>query len=92
MDSAKERLKECVNNYTKIFAEEFKAFKSQPQATSYSAEMDTVEYKVAEYPENLYMLIVKSLSDEEMKWFGTKKGIQWFVKSFPVFGVKYLSR
>ncbi len=92
MDSAKTRIRECVDNYAKIFSQEFEAFKSQPVKEAYSAQSDIIETKVAEYPENLYMLMVKSLSDEEMEWFRTKKGTMWFVNSFPVFGVKYLSR
>lgn len=92
MTTAKNNIKICVDKYIKIFKEEFDAFKAQPKEDQVSANMDTIETKVAEYPENLYMLILKTLDDEQMKWFGTKEGVSWFVKTYPVFGVKYLSK
>ena len=91
MDKAKNKIRECVEQYIKIFSDEYKMFKEQPPQEAMAAKMDCVETKVAEYPENLYMLLVKSLDDEDMKWFGTKEGVHWFVKSFPIFGVKYIS-
>ena len=91
MEKAKNKIRECVEQYIKIFADEYRMFKEQPNQEAMSAKMDCVETKVAEYPENLYMLLVKSLDDEDMKGFGTKEGVHWFVKSFPVFGVKYVS-
>lgn len=91
MEKAKIKIRECVETYIKIFGDEYQMFKKQPNQEAMSAKMDCVETKVAEYPENLYMLLVRSLDDEDMKWFGTKQGTMWFVKSFPVFGVKYIS-
>jgi hypothetical protein len=92
METAKNNIRICVDKYISIFPDEYKAFKEQPPQDAHSANMDTIETKVAEYPENLYMLILKTLSDEQMKWLDTKEGINWFVKAFPVFGVKYNSK
>lgn len=91
METAKNNIRICVDKYISIFPDEYKAFKEQPKQDAYSAGMDSLETKVAEYPENLYMLILQTLDEEQMKWFGTKKGIRWFVNSYPIFGVNYVS-
>jgi len=91
MQTAKESIRQCVKTYIDIFPQEYEAFKSQPKQEVVSANMDTIETKIAEYPENLYALILKTLDDDQMKWFGTKEGVKWFVKTFPVFGVNYAS-
>lgn len=56
-----------------------------------SMNMEAMETKVAEYPENLYMMIMKVLDTEQLEWFGSKEGIKWFIKRFPIFAVKYKS-
>ena len=91
MQTAKESIRQCVKTYIDIFPQEYEAFKSQAKQDVVSANMDTIETKIAEYPETLYALILKTLDDDQMKWFGTKECVKWFVKTFPVFGVNYAS-
>lgn len=91
METAKNNIRICVEKYIELFPDEFKAFKEQPQIDAHDAKMDSLETKVAEYPENLYYIILKTLDEEQMKWFGTKQGIRWFVKTYPVFKVNYIS-
>lgn len=91
MQTAKESIRQCVKTYIEIFPQEFEAFKSQPKQEAHSANMETIETKIAEYPENLYALILKTLDENQLKWFGSKEGVKWFVNNFPMFGVNYVS-
>ena len=88
MESAKFKIIKCFKKYKQLFAEEYNRFLRQPKQENFSSKSDVIKEKIAEYPDSLYLFILKELNEEEMKWFGTKPGIMWLIKSFPEFSVK----
>lgn len=88
METAKTKLKECVDIYRKTFPQEFAAFKewsdkvrsAQRVSGNKFAELkgsDMVQRKLGEIPERLHTLIEKMLSAEELQWYqadGAYKG------------------
>lgn len=94
MQSAKNKITECVETYVKIFPEEFELYKknkNQCFKETTSLKCDALDYLMARYPETLFSLFVKSLDEAELAWFKTLKGTRWFISAFPLFGVKYVS-
>jgi hypothetical protein len=92
METAKNNLRICVKKYSELFPAELRAFKQgHSNMESAALNTDTIETKVAEYPENLYMMILRVLDDKQLEWFNSKEGIRWFVKAFPIFAVKFKS-
>lgn len=92
MQTAKNNIEIAVKKYQSLFSEELEDFKrGHSNMEAGSMNMEAMETKVAEYPENLYMMIMKVLDTEQLEWFGSKEGIKWFIKRFPIFAVKYKS-
>jgi len=52
-------------------------------------EADFIERPLTEYPETLFFLFNKVLSEEEMKYFSSLKGHSWFATKFPEFRVTH---
>ena len=99
MDTAKIKIKECVELYIRLMPEEYKAFLEQMvqvrrqllddkfgQALGQGTEMRAL----FEMPESLHHLLTTKLTLEELQWLkegGTDKkaGARWFAKTFPAF-------
>lgn len=87
------KIVEIVTQYTKLFPEEFDAFKKQNrvkvamQDNKFSAlsNSDTVERLVHEIPETLYAALLTKLEAHELDYFTSKKGAEWFAGKFPPF-------
>ena len=50
-------------------------------------QMDTMKRRLTEYPETLFFLLNKILSEDEMKYFSSLKGHHWFANRFPEFRI-----
>lgn len=59
----------------------------QRDAGKFAKGMDVLEKKVASYPEDLLMLLMEHLSPEELEFFNSNRGINWFAKNFPQFAI-----
>lgn len=84
-----------VEEYKKIFPQEFYAFEQQMKRNFYEQSndygeikgSDMVERKLVEYPETLYAILMQKLSQEDFVWFSSKKGVRWLAKKHPEFKV-----
>lgn len=92
MKEYQEKVKLIVEEYTKLFPEEFKAFKKahtveleMNKDKFASTGMDTITRKLYEIPETLFAMLKTRLSDEDWAEFTTKQGSRWFAKSFKPF-------
>lgn len=93
MNSAKKRLTNIVEAYTKDFPEEFemvrKAVEMKRRMTR--DEFATVEGSsmrgLYEISETLQQLIIMGLEEEELLWLKTIPGGRWFATKFPVFAL-----
>lgn len=100
MRSAKQKIIKCVEDYIKIYPEDYQivvdgiSMKRKMLKTEY-AEIEgmTSEMRGAfEIPEDLSNMFLIQLDEEEMKWFkegGPKghDGSYWFQTTFPVFAL-----
>lgn len=102
MVSAKEKIKTSVDEYIKLFPDEFEAFKTaiheKREATTGFAEVggtEIIQRALYELPEVLYYALRRTLTNEEWWWFqgDTQRGADrnqgpgWFVRTFPVFKI-----
>lgn len=102
MTSAKDKIRTCVDEYMRLFPEEFALFKDW-MATRRSSLIDE-EFgqvqgsgnemrAVVEMPEVLHAMIAQRLDTDELTWFksGTdtnrNAGSRWFMGAFPVFAL-----
>ena len=103
MQLAKKHIKQIVENYIKVFPQEYEDFKYGMKAVRESlkdeefgeAYPDTSSgYRALyELPETLHTMFIKGLDDEEMLWLKTgvpsnrNQGGQWFAKTFKEFRI-----
>lgn len=92
-NKTKAKIKEMVKNYKKLFPEEFALVVEQiklnrkTQRDKFATLQKTVfvERALIETPETLNTMFNLRLTDKEKKEFGSKKGVRWFAKTFPMF-------
>ncbi len=97
MTTAKIKITALVQDYARLFPDEFKNFKTgikqkknnlkDKYATTKSDGI--IERSLFEIPETLDYLFMTKLSKEEIDWFYTKEGSHWFVKNFKDFRITY---
>ncbi len=93
MNNAQIRVTGIVDDYKKIFPDEYKAFVKQQKLmrngliNEYAGvEGDkAVERKLFDTPATLHSMLVDKLTPEETKWFASKEGGRWFAKNFKEF-------
>lgn len=86
----KEKIKLIVEDYKKIFPEEYTAFvKQQVQVregminefASIKGDL-AIERRLFDTPATLHEMFSKNLNKEELTWFKSKIGGRWFAKNF----------
>lgn len=97
MQSAKIKIKKVVEDYIRLWPEEFSIFKSMmtdKRGLLQDKDFATVEASsmraLFDMPATMHQMLVNSLTEEEMKWFkagGTEghDGGRWFARNFPAF-------
>lgn len=99
MQSAKDHIRQLVEDYIKLFPEDFELFKDgvkRVRATLKDEKWGTAEgtgsdmRALFEMPVDLSEMLIMKLTEEEMEWFKAggvdrKEGARWFVNSFPAF-------
>lgn len=93
MNNAQKRVKEIVQDYKTIFADEYKLFVKQQIAVREGnlneyAEIkgdSMMQRKLFDTPANLHTMLVDTLTTEELTWFKSKEGGRWFAKYFKEF-------
>jgi hypothetical protein len=50
-------------------------------------KLDYMERPLTEYPETLFFLLNKILSEKEMEYFSSTKGHHWFATQYPEFRI-----
>jgi hypothetical protein len=103
MQSAKKHIREIVEDYTKLFPEEFEEFKQGMPAIRASLQDEEFGQMLPgtssgsralyELPETLHTMFVMKLEEDEMLWLKTgdpvnrNAGGQWFAKTFREFTI-----
>lgn len=97
MQSAKEHIRQIVEEYIKLFPQDFQLFKDGMQHVrgtlkdeKFGTTEGTTMRALFEMPVDLSEMLIMQLSEEEMEWFKAggidrKEGGRWFAKTFPVF-------
>lgn len=95
-NATKNKIKEAVSQYTKLFPKEFELFKLMIEDTrreridkfsTFAKGDDVIKRKLYEVPEILHGTLMQILEDEELNELYSKKGGRWFAKTFPVFSL-----
>lgn len=103
MQTAKQKIDVAVQEYIKLFPQEFAMFKQGKQATVDSKKNkwatsnlkdSAIERHLFDLPERLYFAIHNNLETAERDWFtatgdckGNFEGIQWFMMKYPIFSI-----
>lgn len=102
MEPAKLKITTAVEEYKKLFPEEYKQFLKSNQITigkqsnkwATANKEGNIQRLLFETPEKLYHAINKMLSDEEKDWWNARgaylkkfDAAAWFIKKFPEFKV-----
>lgn len=99
MQSAKDHITQIVEEYIKLFPDEFSTFKKAMEMQRYMlkdqdhglAEGTNSGMRVMfEMPVQLSEMLIMQLSEEEMEWFkaggsNRKEGAYWFARKFKAF-------
>ena len=103
MFTAKQKIDIAVQEYIKLFPQEFEAFKRGREFTiknqtdkwaSANLKESAIERHLFDLPERLHSAIHNNLDDNEREWFtatgdckGNFEGIQWFMMKYPIFSI-----
>lgn len=95
MNDLKLKIEYLVKEYKRLFIEDYEGvvrvvkWKRNNAKTKFNEMkgVDTIDRAVVEWPENLWVIMNKSLTDDEMKWLRSKVGIRWFAKKFKEFSL-----
>lgn len=101
MQSTKERIKKCVEEYIRLFPLEYEQFKTSTRIKQDSLLTEFAELKgdqmvrhLFDVPETLYYILMRRLTDEEMDWLYSRNayerkrdGLTWFIRTFPQFRI-----
>lgn len=93
MNTAKVKIRGLIEDYKKIFPDEYIAFVKQQirmrdgLINEYAAFPgdEQIERKLFDMPATLHAMLIDKLNKDEHKWFVTKAGGRWFAKSFKEF-------
>jgi len=93
----KQKVKSIVKQYKTLFPNEYDYVvdlvmdKKQQNALSNNAtgkiDGQVLERALCEYPETLSNMIISKLDSEELKWFHSREGANWFAQTFKEFNV-----
>lgn len=89
----KNKIEIIIKTYIELFPYEYRAFNDMmdikvADLINKFGEVqgsEIVERKIAEYPENLYMILMRQLDTNEHKEVFSKEGQRWLVRNFPAF-------
>ena len=91
----KDRVRDIVKEYQRIFADEFLRFKDAMVDKRANLKFESgilnkdssniVERAICEMPETLFDILKRQLTDEQFTWLRTKAGFRWFVTAFPAY-------
>lgn len=99
MQETKQRIKKVVEDYIKMFPDEYAIAIRGTEAlrqmtTDEFASIDGIYYGRALYeiPETLHSMLANNLPEEDIRWLkeggaDRKQGGRWFAKTFPVFAI-----
>lgn len=100
METAKLKINIAFQEYKRLFPEEFEQFKKSnavtinKQTNKMASREGAIERHLFDIPEKLYQAITLSLTVEELNWWKASgeykkdfRGVQWFLKTYPVFKV-----
>lgn len=93
MNTAQTKITGILEDYKKIFPEEYTAFikqqiKMRDGLINEFASLpgnEAIERKLFDMPATLHTMIFDKLDSEETKWFRTKLGGRWFARNFKEF-------
>ena len=97
MQSAKSKLKKCVEEYSSLYPEEFSQFlqymvmrRDEVAEEEFASVKGSSMRGLFEMPEVLHNLIVSRLDNDELEWLKSggankKEGGRWFQRTFPAF-------
>lgn len=97
MQTAKDKVKVAVEEYSRLFPGELEAFKVSQSAkdellgSNKFAQVrgsDMIERKLYELPEKLFNAIRELLTEDEWTWFQDAtphRGVSWFLMAYPIF-------
>ena len=91
----KEKITNIVKEYTRLFPEEYTAFKNAMREKRYKAfhrtgkieGADVLDRPIHEIPETMYGIINLHLSEDELKEFQGTIMSRWFAKTFKDFSI-----
>jgi len=99
IQNTQNRIKNITEAYKQGFPEEYKlacegVLKSRQlltdeQFATLNVELSGVapQRALLEWPEQLYMAMVKTLDNDELTYLTSKEGMRWFVKTVPEFSL-----
>jgi hypothetical protein len=99
LQNTQNRIKNVLASYKEAFPEEYKlsceaVLQSRQLLTDEEFGTLNVELSGAapqrallEWPEQLYMMMVKALDNEEVTYLTSKQGMRWFIKVVPEFSL-----
>lgn len=101
MQSAKEHITSIVENYIRLYPEDFQTVKDGIEKTRHTYEDDDATAKLQgvpmmralfEIPQDLSEMLIMGLTEEEMEWFkaggkNRKEGSLWFARTFKAFAL-----
>lgn len=91
MDATKKKISSIVKDYAKQYPEENKFLKQavimKRALYSKGFEKGTDMKPLFELSETLHSMLIGALTSDEITWFKTKKGGNWFAKEFKNFSL-----
>jgi hypothetical protein len=102
MTSAKTKVKTAIEEYIRLFPQEYEAFTKSHRQKEANKENEFAEFNRSEQivrhlfdlPEVLHHSIQKLLTDEEYDWLYSRnayeqkrQGLTWFVRTYPQFKI-----
>ena len=96
MEEAKTKIKQVVASYKQLFYNEYLATVNivkqkrkglLKEVGTMSKGVEFLERPLVEYPERLFNLLNVKLTPQEMVFFSTVKGTQWFAQTFKEFAL-----
>jgi len=93
MEETKNKVRQAVLDYQRLFPDEYIAFVAQNKIVQDSqrdtfAQIEGNDYvvrKLFELPENLDELLKAVFDDADIEYWKSLKGARWFARAFPVF-------
>lgn len=103
METAKEKIVTAVQEYKRLFPQEYKSFLKSHAITidnqkdkwgSTGKDSHAIRRHLYDTPEKLHQAITRMLNEHELDWFNARgefvknfSGAQWFITRFPEFKV-----